>query len=301
MRVHDTALLSVLMPVYDCDQFVQAAIDSILNQTFRDFEFIIIDDGSKDRTAEIVEAAAARDPRIRVISRENRGIVPSLNEALEQATGTLVARMDGDDISLPDRFSRQVAYLQANPECGLVGTQIMFMDPDGRPIAPMPNPLGHDEIVARMMIGREGISHPTVLFRREVAQSINGYSDRFKHAEDIDFFLRMAEATRVANMPELLLHYRQHPKSIGRTQSEAQAAAHYRAICEAASRTGAPMPKEIERQAVGDATDDHIRWAWWALRSGQMPSARFYARKVLAARPLSLDSWRLSFCVMRGR
>lgn len=106
------ALLSVLMPVYDCDQFVQAAIDSILNQTFRDFEFIIIDDGSKDRTAEIVEAAAARDPRIRVISRENRGIVPSLNEALEQATGTLVARMDGDDISLPDRFSRQVAYLQ---------------------------------------------------------------------------------------------------------------------------------------------------------------------------------------------
>ena len=139
------ALLSVLMPVYDCDQFVQAAIDSILNQTFRDFEFIIIDDGSKDRTAEIVEAAAARDPRIRVISRENRGIVPSLNEALEQATGTLVARMDGDDISLPDRFSRQVAYLQANPECGLVGTQIMFMDPDGRPIAPMPNPLGHDD------------------------------------------------------------------------------------------------------------------------------------------------------------
>jgi glycosyltransferase involved in cell wall biosynthesis len=294
-------LISVLMPVYNCEEYVQAAMDSILNQTFRDYEFIIIDDGSKDRTKEIVLAAAARDARIKLISRENRGIVPSLNEALEQATGSLIARMDGDDISLPERFQRQVDYLAAHPDCGLVGTQIMFMDPDGRPIAPMPNPLGHEEIVATMLDGNESVSHPTVIFRRDTARSINGYSDRFKYAEDIDFFLRMAEATQVANMPDLLLHYRQHAKSVGRTQTEAQANSHYRAICEAAERTGRPKPKPIERRAYGNETDDHSRWAWWALQSGQLPAARFYARKVLKARPFAPDSWRLAFCVMRGR
>lgn len=294
-------LISVLMPVYNCDEYVQAAIDSILTQTFRDFEFIIIDDGSKDRTADIVKAAAARDPRIKVISRENRGIVPSLNEALEVATGELIARMDGDDISLPDRFQRQVDYLAAHPDCGLVGTQIMFMDPDGRPIAPMPNPQEHEAIVQTMLDGNESVSHPTVLFRTAVARSIGGYSNQYKHAEDIDFFLRMAEATTVANMPELLLHYRQHAKSIGRTQTEAQAEAHYRAICDAAARTGRPKPKPLERREYGNEIDDHARWAWWALRSGQVPSARFYARKVLAARPFAPESWRLMFCATRGR
>jgi glycosyltransferase involved in cell wall biosynthesis len=294
-------LISVLMPVYNCDAYVQAAIDSILTQTFRDFEFIIIDDGSKDRTGEIVKAAAARDPRIKVISRENRGIVPSLNEALAVATGTLIARMDGDDISLPDRFQKQLDYLQAHPDCGLVGTQIMFMDPDGRPIAPMPNPMDHEGIVQTMLDGIESVSHPTVLFRTDVARSISGYSDRYEHAEDMDFFLRMAEATRVANMPDLLLHYRQHAKSIGRTKSEAQAEAHYRAICDAAARTGRPKPKPIERRDYGTETDDHARWAWWALQSGQRSSARFYARKVLAARPFAAESWRLLYCVLRGR
>ncbi len=293
-------LISVLMPVYDCEEYVQAAIDSILGQSFRDFEFIIIDDGSKDRTPDIVKAAAARDPRIRVISRENRGIVPSLNEALAEATGELIARMDGDDISLPDRFARQVAYLQTNPDCGLVGTQIMFMDPDGRPIAPMPNPVGHDEIVATMMDGNESLAHPTVIFRRDIARSIDGYSDRFRHAEDIDFFLRMAETTKVANLPDILLHYRQHAKSIGRTQTDAQVDAHYRAICEAAERTGAPKPKEIEQRTFGNETDDHTLWAWWALGSRQMPAARYYARKVLTARPFDLNSWRLAYCVIRG-
>ncbi|HEY6918467.1 MAG TPA: glycosyltransferase [Tabrizicola sp.] len=294
-------LISVLMPVYNCDAYVQAAIDSILTQSFRDFEFIIIDDGSKDGTAAIVKAAAARDPRIKVISRENRGIVPSLNEALEVATGELVARMDGDDISLPDRFRKQVDYLAAHPDCGLVGTQIMFMDPDGRPIAPMPNPLDHEGIVQTMLDGSESVSHPTVLFRTAVARSIGGYSNQYKHAEDIDFFLRMAEATRVANMPDLLLHYRQHAKSIGRTQTEAQAEAHYRAICDAAARTGRPKPALLDRREYGNETDDHARWAWWALQSRQLPSARHYARKVLAARPFSPESWRLAFCVLRGR
>lgn len=294
-------LISVLMPVYNCEEYVQAAIDSILTQTFRDFEFIIIDDGSKDRTAEIVKAAAARDPRIKVISRENRGIVPSLNEALEVATGELIARMDGDDISLPDRFQKQVDYLKAHPDCGLVGTQIMFMDPDGRPIAPMPNPQDHEGIVQTMLDGNESVSHPTVLFRTAVARSIEGYSNRYKHAEDIDFFLRMAEATQVANMPDLLLHYRQHAKSIGRTQTEAQAEAHYRAICDAAERTGRPKPRALERREYGNETDDHARWAWWALQSGQLPSARFYARKVLTKRPFSPDSWRLAYCALRGR
>lgn len=294
-------LISVLMPVYNCDEYVQAAIDSILNQTFRDFEFIIIDDGSEDRTAEIVKAAAVRDPRIKVISRANRGIVPSLNEAMEHASGALMARMDGDDISLPDRFARQLAYLEANPDCGLVGTQIMFTDPDGRPIAPMPNPISHDDIVATMMAGRESVSHPTVIFRSDIARSIDGYSDRFIHAEDMDFFLRMAEKTRVANLADILLHYRQHSKSVGRMYAKVQAESHTRAIVEAAYRMGISEPKPVSVSDASDVVDDYARWAWWALSGGQLSTARLYAGKVLRARPTSLASWRLLFCAIRGR
>lgn len=293
--------ISVVMPVYNGQRYVKKAIGSILSQTFQDFEFIIVDDGSTDKTPEILKAAAILDSRIRVVTRENRGISPSLNEGLALARGDLIARMDADDISLPNRFALQVAYLDAHPDCGLVGGQIIFTDPHDRPLIKMRHPLDHAEVLDTMMKGTESLSHPTVMFRRKIAQAIGGYSLRFEHAEDIDFFLRMGEQAKVANLPDLVLRYRQHQKSIGFVHAQEQAAAHSRAIREAAKRTGAPDPEPVRIGAVGAKHAINERWAWWALRDGHLQTARLYAWRVLRQRPLATDSWRLAACAVRGR
>jgi hypothetical protein len=139
------------------------------------------------------------------------------------------------------------------------------------------------------------------MFRRDIARAIGGYSLRFEHAEDIDFFLRMGEMAKLANLPDLVLRYRQHQKSIGFTYAQEQADAHSRAISEAAQRTGAPNPDPVRIGSIGSTQVINERWAWWALRDGHLPTARLYAWRVLKQRPLSKGSWRLAACAVRGR
>src|SRR4051812_26679567 len=122
--------VSVLMAVYNGEQYLREAVNSILSQTFKDFEFIIIDDGSTDRSPELLASYARADSRVKLISRPNKGLTKSLNEGLHAARGEFVARMDGDDISLPERFERQVSYLREHPEVVLVGSRVEFIDPD---------------------------------------------------------------------------------------------------------------------------------------------------------------------------
>lgn len=293
--------ISVVMPVYNGEAYLEAAVSSILAQTVPDFEFIVIDDGSTDQTAALLSAAAARDRRLRVISQENQGIARSLNRGLSLATGEWVARMDADDIALPDRFSRQMRYLEAHPDCGVLGGQILLTDPEDRPLLRVSHPLVHDDIVAAIMAGAPAFSHPTVLFRRDIALAIDGYSDRFEHAEDADFFLRMAEKTTLANLPDLLLRYRQHFKSIGHVKAKAQSESHNRAIREAAARQDWPAPQDLQATVHGTTDDIYERWAWWALSEQFVSTSRYYARKVLLQRPFSRESWRLFACALRGR
>ncbi len=292
--------ISVVMPVYNGERYVEAAVNSILAQTVTDFEFIIIDDGSKDRTAALLSAAAARDQRIRVISQENRGIAPSLNHGLRLAKGDWIARMDADDIALPDRFALQMRHLESDPDCGVLGGQILLTDPEDRPLLRMSHPIYHKEIVAAIMKGSPAFSHPAVLFRRDIALAIGGYSDRFEHAEDADFFLRMAEKTKLANLPDLVLRYRQHFKSIGHVQFKAQSASHNRAIAEAAERLGLPPPQAVQSMPHETSDAIYVRWAWWALNDGFVDTARYYARKVVREKPFRPASWRLLACTIRG-
>src|ERR1700761_204383 len=124
-------LVSVLMPVFNAQRYVAAAVNSILDQTLGDFELIIVDDGSTDQSTAILRRLAGRDGRIRLISRPNTGYVVALNEALDAARGEFLARMDADDVSLPQRFEKQVQFLQENPDFVLVGTHVTTMDADG--------------------------------------------------------------------------------------------------------------------------------------------------------------------------
>lgn len=216
--------ISVALSVYNGERYLAAALDSVLAQTFADFELLVLDDGSTDGTRAIVLAAAARDARVRPILRENRGLVASLNELVAAARAPIVARMDADDICDPERFARQHAFLSAHPEVGLVGCWNAHIDAAGREahVPGADHPTSHEAILAAMERGQTPFSHPTVMFRRAVMQDAGGYHPAFRHCEDFDLWLRLADRTRLANLPERLLHYRRHEGQVSANHTLAQ-------------------------------------------------------------------------------
>lgn len=208
--------ITVAMSVYNAEAFVAAAIESVLDQTRTDFEFLILDDGSRDRSLAIITDYAARDPRIRVIARENRGLVASLNELLAQARAPLVARMDADDICLPDRFAHQAAFFARHPDVGVLGTWTEDIDEHGAPypVDAPDHPLDHAGFLAAVEAGAPLLCHPAVMFRRDLVRSVGGYHPAFRHCEDLDLWLRLASVTTIANLPERLLRYRHYSQQV---------------------------------------------------------------------------------------
>ena len=155
--------VSVLMPAYNSEKYLGEAIDSILNQTFTDFEFIIINDGSKDNTAKIVEEYAKKDKRIRFIdNKKNQGIVGVLNEGIDLCRGKYIARMDSDDISLPTRFEKEIEYMEEHPECGVLGTWYEIF---GKLNGPVQQP---ERIKILNLLNEDHVGHPTVFIRKSV-------------------------------------------------------------------------------------------------------------------------------------
>lgn len=295
--------ISVLLPVYNNERHLKAAVDSILGQTFGDFEFIIIDDGSTDTSLEILEAYAKQDPRIRLFSRPNAGFCRTLNEGLSHAMGEFIGRMDADDIAMPDRFERQVAYLKDHPECVLMGGRILLIDEEGAPICEMCLEETHEAIDSAHMAGRGGsIAHPAMMARRSAVEAIGGYASEYEYAEDLDFCLRLAEAGRVANLPETVLHYRQHLSSLSYQRTEQQRRSAIKAIQDAHRRRGLAMPDNLVETPihVPGIAEIHRKWAWWALGAGNVGSARKHARRALGLEPFSADSWRVLLCSLRG-
>ncbi len=199
--------VSVVMSVYNAGGFLSEAVDSVLAQTFEDFEFIIIDDGSTDESPATLKEIS--DPRVRVLTQANRGLIASLNRGIEEARGEFIARMDADDRCEPDRLELQVNYLQEHPEIALLGGAISTMDELGNPLAPCVRfPATHEQIWAG--VGRRPwvFCHPAVMYRRAAAIDVGMYHRDFAHAEDAEFFARLMTRYRAANIPEVLLHYR---------------------------------------------------------------------------------------------
>jgi glycosyltransferase involved in cell wall biosynthesis len=291
------------MPVYNAEAYVGQAVDSLLGQTFTDFELIIINDGSTDGTADILEDRARRDPRVRLVSRPNTGYTKALNEALSLARGTYLARMDADDVSLPTRFEKQVAYLRGHPECVLVGSRILTIDPFGSPLYEPNHKLTHDEIEQQLLSGVGwAIVHPVSMMIREHVDALGGYRVSMEPSEDLDLFLRLAERGRIANLPEVLLHYRQHVKSVNHTRYEEQNRATRNIITEAYHRRGIALPpgwKPPERDVLPVRKEIDM-WAWVALKNGNVTAARKHALSLIRMAPFSPSSWRLMYCAIRG-
>jgi glycosyltransferase involved in cell wall biosynthesis len=291
------------MPVYNADDFVREATESILQQTFTDFEFIIIDDGSTDKSREILEELARRDTRIRLVSRPNTGYTIALNEALQLARAQYVARMDADDISMPDRFEKQVKYLRTHPDCVLVGSRILTIDPFGSPLYEPRHKLVHEAIEAELLAGVGwAIVHPASMMVREQIEAVGGYRAEMEPSEDLDLFLRLSERGKIANLPEVLLRYRQHVKSVNHTRYEEQNHATRRIVTEAYQRRGITLPKDwtLPKREMLPMQKEIDMWAWVALKNGNVSAARRHAMSLVRMAPFSLNSWRLMYCALRG-
>lgn len=198
-------LVSVLMPVYNCELYIKEAIESILNQTYANFELLLIEDCSTDTTLQICKSF--QDDRIVIIEKEkNSGYTNSLNYGLSIARGKYIARMDGDDISLPERFEKQVTFMESNKEVIVCGTLYKLLDRDEVYILPE----YHEDIKIKLLYGN-CLGHPTIMIRKSVL--INNdlkYDTVMEPAEDYDLWVRLIGLGKIHNLQQVLLHYRVH-------------------------------------------------------------------------------------------
>ena len=213
--------VSVVMSVYNGERYLREAVESILNQTFTDLEFIIIDDGSTDGTVAILTRYQGVDDRIRIYHQKNQGLTASLNRGCRLTRGEYIARMDADDISLSARFAKQVRYLDAHPEIGVLGTWIEYIDENGAPRGNwrMPTAPG---VIGWSLTFDTCLAHPSVMMRRDVIERIGFYRPEILQAQDYDLWSRAAFVTRIANVPEILLQRRCWEQSISSRHFQAQ-------------------------------------------------------------------------------
>ena len=221
----DVPEISVLLCVYNGEAYLAECLESILNQSFTDFEFIIVNDGSTDRSLEILSGFAQKDQRIKLINKtENSGITASVTEGLKHCRGKYIARMDQDDVSLPDRFLKQHHYLESNPQIDVLGSSLAFIDRDGnltgktliRPTDPM--------VIRLQMYYRCVIHNPSVLMRAAYYKNynLNSQEKDYRAADDYSFWLRENSRHLYANLEEPCLLYRVHQKQTSSEKSRVQ-------------------------------------------------------------------------------
>jgi GT2 family glycosyltransferase len=260
--------LSVVVPTYNAGRYVAEAIASVLNQDFMDFELLIVDDGSTDDTALALQPFGA-DERVRMLRNErNMGLIATLHRAYAECRAPLIARMDSDDICDLSRFSKQVAFLRANPDVGIVGGAIRFFGN----VAPnvFSFPTDHSAIRPAMLFFCP-LAHPALMFRRElVDQGLLRYENDFRHAEDYHLWSRLLLRIKAANLPDVVLDYRLHAKQVSSSSADKQYAAALRVRGQMLQECGVDPTEEevalhesviLERPLA--LSDYHVKLANW--------------------------------------
>lgn len=213
----DKPRVSVIMAVYNAQAYLEEAIESVLNQSFTDFEFLILDDCSTDNSINILNVYASRDSRIKVFSnKENLGLTKNLNKLINFADGEFLARMDADDISLNERFKEQVEFFDSHSDIDILGTFSEDISEDGIVIGKRTVPVSHKDII-KLLPKLNPLSHPTVMFRSSIISKVGGYDERFRTSQDYHlWFKAVGKGLKINNIPKILFQYRMNDDYVAR-------------------------------------------------------------------------------------
>lgn len=260
--------VSVVMSTFNCERFLPEAVDSILTQSFEDFEFIVINDGSTDATRAILDRYQVADARMRVYHEPNRGIVHAVNRGCSMAQGKYIARMDSDDISVRDRLLWQVEFMETHPEIGLLGGAIGYIDERGHMFRIYQHPLTDEAIRGAMSRFEGSFCNPSTMMRKDVFVACGGYRRSFEPAEDYDLWLRIGKKARLGNLDAVVLQYRIHSSQVSQRKLIQQGLGMLGANHDATSRGGAEWealaseclltPEMLSRRGVSEAMQQQV-------------------------------------------
>lgn len=304
-------LVSVIINAYNVEPYLRECLDSVLGQTLDDLEVVFVNDGSTDATGAIAETYARRDARVRVVHNErNLGIPATINRALALSRGEFVAKADADDVSMPTRFEKQVAYLRAHPEVVMVGSSWVWIDQEGRVLGPQQLRASNRQL-AQQMRKRCVLVHTGVMVRGELVRRI-GYREFFRSSEDYDLFLRLCDHGEIAVLPEVLVKQRltPHGVTVRRFREEEQFARYARRFARQRRRRGADDYERVAANpdAVRPVTSErasrsfyHYRYGLFRLMLRDMAGARRELWRSLKAVPWNATSafWLVATCVPR--
>jgi glycosyltransferase involved in cell wall biosynthesis len=297
--------ITVSLSAYNNEKFIGKTIQSILSQTFTDFEFIIVNDGSRDGTLKILQAFAHQDPRIVLINRENKGIVKSKNEILSLTKGEYIANIDGDDIALPDRLRIQSEYLDNHPDVVCVGSDVELIDEKDRFLTVNHYKKGA-EISLDIIQGHVQISNPASMVRTSALRQIGGHHEEYTYADDLDVWLRLDEIGKLDNIPIPLTKYRIHSNSASEKFILKQKESAQKACEDAWKRRGiqGKFTSDFKWRADGSRESKlefTLKYGWLAWRNLQYSTATIYGVKALKISLLSKEAWKLLLCGLLRR
>jgi glycosyltransferase involved in cell wall biosynthesis len=291
------------MAVFNTQRYLTQAVESILNQTFQEFELIVIDDGSCDRSFAILQHYANQDSRIHLTTRENRGIPKTRNQLLAQARGQFIAVMDSDDVARPERLALQVAFLQQNPAVVWVGGAFELIDAQSHRLTCIPLAETDASIRALLAQGNMAFLHPTAMMRRDTVIQLGGYDETLPLAEDLDLWLRLGQVGKLANLPDIVMQYRIHPHSIC-DRHRGTPPPVLQSVLDRAWHQGI-FPAPIQATTVcgwrpgtdpKSRYDFFLRYGWWAFNYQQRGAALHYGLRAISLNPLSPEGWKLLGC-----
>lgn len=292
-----TPTVSFVLPIYNAAPYLRQALASLRWQTVTDWECVCVDDGSTDASPSILRDFAAADPRFRVVTQSNQGIVAALNAGIAAARGEWIARMDADDVSLPTRLAKQLQCAGTTPQCVALGADLLMIDPEGEPIGYQRHATEHAEIERRLLTAEAGtMAHPLFFMRRKPLLQIGGYRVEHTWAHESDLLLRMTRHGRLTNVPEVLLLYRQHAGSSSVLRRVQVRADLLEVLREAHAERGGSLPAGLDRSlsAVKNVSGVTGKWARRAARNGFYRTAWKHWRNQLAADPCSLVTARVT-------
>jgi glycosyltransferase involved in cell wall biosynthesis len=289
--------VSIILPIYNAELFLGTALRSILDQTFVDFELIAINDGSTDNSADIL--ASFHDNRLRIINNDgNKGLIHTLNKGLDEAKGKYIARMDADDVALPNRLEIQLKRLAENPSIVLIGTNMEQIDSRGLTVGYIDYP-ETDMSIRETLKTHSAFGHPTVIFDKKAAIEVGGYRGEFKHCEDYDLWLRLSTKGELANVQIPLLRYRIHSNQITFNNIKAQHLAHMKAITDNLGITDYSIFDKITGKD-GTLASKYLSIAYQQKQIGESAASTKLCLVAIFQAPLNPRAWKFQIALIKS-